>query len=193
MARTVGHAEGTRTADGGKTRAYYGHTDPGNGVWNRGTFSYQFGNLENLSPEEADQRQLVKLQGQYQVLLQRAAWQRLDLTLEEELNGIDLANQAPLAAIGLPGYIDWLRKAHDRGLRGSEAVLWARVQSFWNPVRNRWDAPGLGNTEDRIIDDQERRRSAIARALDVYQQQWVAQQSQRKLAQKNAQKERLTN
>ncbi|HIK15393.1 MAG TPA: hypothetical protein IGS53_08950, partial [Leptolyngbyaceae cyanobacterium M33_DOE_097] len=41
VARTVGHAEGTRTAAGGYTRAYRGHVDPGNGVWNLGTFSFQ--------------------------------------------------------------------------------------------------------------------------------------------------------
>ncbi|HEY9884859.1 MAG TPA: hypothetical protein V6C98_14745 [Thermosynechococcaceae cyanobacterium] len=175
VARTVGHAEGTRTPNGSKTRAYYGHSDPGNGVWNMGSFSYQHG---ANSPEEADAKQLRRLERQAEVIRQKADAQRLNLSLEEELNAIDLANQAPLAALDTPGYIEWLKKARDRGLTGSEAVLWARTQSYWNPRRNRWEAPGLGNTEDNISHDQNRRLTAIARALDVYQQQTVARRKE---------------
>ena len=175
VARTVGHAEGTRTPNGSKTRAYYGHSDPGNGVWNMGSFSYQHG---ANSPEEADEKQLRRLERQAEVIRQKADAQRLNLSLEEELNAIDLANQAPLAALDTPGYIEWLKKARDRGLTGSEAVLWARTQSYWNPRRNRWEAPGLGNTEDNISHDQNRRLTAIARALDVYQQQTVARRKE---------------
>lgn len=168
VARTVGHAEGTRTSNGNRTRAYYGHVDPGNGVWNVGSFSYQHG---AKSPEEADEKQLQRLQGQADVIRQKADSQRLDLSLEEELNAIDLANQAPLAALATPGYVDRLKQARDRGLTGSEAVLWARTQSYWNPQLNRWDAPGLGNTETNISHDQNRRQTAIAQALNDYQQQ----------------------
>ncbi|MBD2073294.1 hypothetical protein H6F86_05210 [Phormidium sp. FACHB-592] len=175
VARTVGHAEGTRTPNGSKTRAYYGHSDPGNGVWNMGSFSYQHG---ADSPEEADEKQLRRLERQAEVIRQKADAHRLNLSLEEELNAIDLANQAPLAALDTPGYIEWLKKARDRGLTGSEAVLWARTQSYWNPRRNRWEAPGLGNTEDNISHDQNRRLTAIARALDVYQQQTVARRKE---------------
>ncbi|MBW4694796.1 MAG: hypothetical protein KME27_23860 [Lyngbya sp. HA4199-MV5] len=174
VARTVGHAEGTRTADGNKTRAYYGHSDPGNGVWNLGSFSYQHG---AKSPAEADEKQLQRLQRQADVIRQKADSHRLNLSLEEELNAIDLANQAPLAALDTPGYIEWLKKARDRGLTGSDAVLWARTQSYWNPRRNRWEAPGLGNTEDGISHDQNRRLTAIARALGTYQQQAYQQQA----------------
>src|SRR5579883_982546 len=74
VARTVGHAEGTRTADGHKTRAYYGHTDPGNGVWNLGSFSYQHA---ASSPEDADAKQLARLKRQRDALRQRAAAARL--------------------------------------------------------------------------------------------------------------------
>ncbi|MBD2021777.1 hypothetical protein H6F43_16475 [Leptolyngbya sp. FACHB-36] len=169
VARAVGHAEGTRTSDGGKTRAYYGHTDPGNGVWNRGTFSYQFGNAQNLSAEESDRQQLAKLKAHHQRLQQRANGLGVDLTLEEELNAIDLANQAPLAALGSPGYVERLKQAHQQGLRGSDAVLWARVQSYWDPQRNGWDAPGLGNTQARIEHDQNRRQQAIAETVQSYQ------------------------
>lgn len=173
VARTVGHAEGTRTADGSKTRAYYGHSDPGNGVWNLGSFSYQHA---ASSPEDADDKQLQRLKRQRDALRQKAAAARLQFSREEELNAIDLANQAPLAALDTPGYVEWLKQAHKRGLTGSEAVLWARTQSYWNPRRQRWEAPGLGNTEDSISHDQNRRQTAIARALETYEQQAQARQ-----------------
>ena len=175
VARTVGHAEGTRTADGSKTQAYYGHSDPGNGVWNLGSFSYQHG---ANSPEEADEKQLQRLHRQAEAIRQKADAHRLNLSLEEELNGIDLANQAPMAALDTPGYVEWLKKARDRGLTGSEAVLWARTQSYWNPRLNRWEAPGLGNTEGNISHDQNRRLTAIARALDTYEQQALARRKE---------------
>lgn len=61
VAIAIGSAEGTRTPEGNKTSAYYGHIDPGNGVWNLGSFSYQHG---AASPEAADQQQLKQLQAQ---------------------------------------------------------------------------------------------------------------------------------
>ncbi len=171
VARTVGHAEGTRTPNGSKTPAYYGHVDPGNRVWNLGSFSYQH---EAKSPEEADEKQLRRLQGQADVIRQKAQTQGINLSLEEELNAIDLANQAPLAALDNPGYVERLKQAHDSGLTGSDAVLWARTQAYWDPRLNRWNAPGLGNVEGSISHDQNRRQTAIARALDVYEQQTLA-------------------
>lgn len=170
VARTVGHAEGTRSVDGSKTRAYYGHVDPGNGVWNLGSFSYQHCDA-SCTPDEADDRQLRRLRSQSRVLAQRANSNGIQMTLEEKLNGIDLANQAPLAALDQGGYVDWLRAAHQKGLTGSSAVLWARTYSFLNPRTQTWDAPGLGNRYDSIAYDQERRRDAIASALENHNQQ----------------------
>ncbi|NJR48832.1 MAG: hypothetical protein HC780_03955 [Leptolyngbyaceae cyanobacterium CSU_1_3] len=175
VAKTVGHAEGTRTAAGGRTRAYYGHIDPGNGVWNLGSFSYQHC-YRQCTPEEADDRQLQRLRNQSKIIQQKAADYGMQLSLEEKLNGIDLANQAPLAALDQGGYVDHLNVAFQRGLFGSDAVLWARTYSFINPKTQTWDAPGLGNTFDRISSDQERRRDAIAYALKVHQQQIKEQQ-----------------
>jgi hypothetical protein len=140
--------------------------DPGNGVWNLGSFSYQHG---ASSPENADVRQLNRLRRQFDVILQTAASNGLELGLEEQLNGIDLANQAPLAALDRGGYVDRLRQAYAEGLRGSEAVLRARTYAFLNPNTNRWDAPGLGNREDSISRDQLRRLSAIANAIAVHE------------------------
>lgn len=175
VARTVGHAEGTRSADGSKTLAYYGHTDPGNGVWNLGSFSFQHcREYRCTTPAEADHHQLKRLEQQAKMLGQRAKSLGIEMTLLEELNGIDLANQSPLAALGNPGYTEWLKQAHGKGLRGAEAVLWARVQSYWDPALNDWNAPGLGNREDSITHDQDRRLQAIARALTAYQRQIAA-------------------
>lgn len=168
VARAVGSAEGTRTSDGHRTRAYYGHVDPGNGVWNLGSFSYQHG---ANSPEEADVKQLRRLEVQSKILREKAVSRGLELTLEEELNGIDLANQAPMAALGRGGYVDWLAQAHQMGLSGSEAVVWARTRSFIDPDTSRWNAPGLGNNVHSIATDQERRQQAIARALETHQRQ----------------------
>lgn len=162
VARAVGCAEGTRTPDGGKTWAYHGHVDPGNGVWNLGTFSYQH---TATSPEDADQRQLRRLKNQAQVLREWASEKGMQLTLEEELNGIDLANQSPRAALSRGGYIDRLQQAREMGLKGSDAVLWARTRSFLDPDTSQWNAPGLGNQVSSITSDQERRLNAIARAI----------------------------
>lgn len=167
VAKAVGSAEGTRTPNGGKTWAFQGHVDPGNGVWNLGTFSYQHG---ANSPDEADRKQLERLKGQAQTLRRAALERGITLTLEEELNGIDLANQSPRAALSRGGYMDRLKEAHDVGLRGSDAVLWARTRSFLDPDTNRWNAPGLGNTAHGVTSDQDRRMRAIARAIAAHQQ-----------------------
>lgn len=168
VARAVGSAEGTRTPEGHKNPAYYGHVDPGNGVWNLGTFSYQHG---AQSPEDADDRQLRRLQTQTEKLRQKALNHGLQLSQEELLNGIDLANQAPLAALDRGGYIDWLKEAHKLGMTGSEAIVWARTRSFIDPDTQRWNAPGLGNNVYSISHDQERRANAIARAITAFNTQ----------------------
>lgn len=165
VARVVGSAEGTRAADGQRTQAYYGHKDPGNGVWNLGSFSYQHG---ASSPEEADDRQLRRLQNQADLLQRKAASHGISLSLEELLNGIDLANQAPMAALDRGGYVDWLAKAKQEGMQGESAILWARTRAFIDPDTQQWNAPGLGNTADSISRDQDRRMKAIARAHDHY-------------------------
>jgi hypothetical protein len=164
VAIAVGNAEGTRRADGGRNKGFYGHTDPGNGVWNLGTFSYQHG---AASAEEADAKQLDRLMQQAQVMQEKAAQKGLRMTLEEALNGIDLVNQAPKAVLDTVGYVDWLAEAYARGLNGADAILWARVQSFFDPTTQRWNAPGLGNTPERITHDQQRRMQAIASAIDA--------------------------
>lgn len=167
VAHTVGSAEGTRQWNGERTRAYYGHEDPGNGVWNLGTFSYQH---EASSPEDADEKQIKRLKVQGFELEEQAAQQGMKLSLIEKLNGLDLANQAPLAALGKGGYIKRLAQAHRLQLQGEEAISWARTQAYMDPDTKLWDAPGLGNNVYSISKDQERRMSAIDKALRAYRQ-----------------------
>ncbi len=167
VAKAVGSAEGTRTPEGDRNPAYFGHVDPGNKAWNLGSFSYQH---EAATPEDADVKQLNRLQDQAGIMQAKAQARGISLTLEEALNGIDLANQAPKAVLDQDGYIDWLAKAHQNGLSGDDAVLWARTQSFFDPRLQRWNAPGLGNTQERITLDQERRMQAIDRAIAVHEQ-----------------------
>lgn len=169
VTKAVGAAEGTRRPDGGKNKAYFGHVDPGNAVWNVGTFSYQ--HCGTCSPAEADRRQLARLKRQFaKIQAQAQGGYGMQLTLEEQLNAIDLANQAPLAALSKGGFIDRLSQAKQQGLAGSDAILQARVYSYKNPITNRWEAPGLGNTKPRIIRDQARRQEAIARAIQLHRQ-----------------------
>ena len=152
----IGSAEGTRTPDGAKTPAYNGHTDPGNFAHNLGTFSYQHG---ALSPEAADKAQIGVLKKQGTRLRQQAAARGFTMTLAEELNGLDLANQAPTAA--LESYIDWLVVGKNKGLSGRELIIFARTKSFIDPDTGYWDAPGLGNNEASIKRDQSRRHDAV--------------------------------
>jgi len=167
VAIAVGSAEGTRTPAGTINPAYFGHTDPGNRAWNMGTFSYQHG---ANSPAEADRKQLNRLKSQTEVLKRRALSHGMNLTLEETLNGIDLANQSPLAAIGRVGYIERLAEAKANGYDGAKAIVVARTRSYINPNTNRWNAPGLGNTEASITRDQQRRADAVAAAIAAYRQ-----------------------
>lgn len=167
VAHTVGSAEGTRHWSGKRTKAYYGHTDPGNGVWNLGTFSYQHA---ASSPEDADDKQLKRLKRQGVQLKQKASQQGLQLSLKEKLNGLDLANQAPLAALGEGGYVERLAQAYRLQLEGEEAIAWARVRAYIDPDTKTWNAPGLGNNLYSISKDQERRMAAIDKALRAYEQ-----------------------
>jgi len=165
VAHTVGSAEGTRQWDGDKTQAYYGHKDPGNGVWNLGTFSYQH---EADTPEEADAKQIKRLKAQGFQLEEQAIRHDMTLSLVEKLNGLDLANQAPLAALGKGGYIERLAQAHRLQMQGEEAITWARTRAYIDPNTKVWNAPGLGNNLYSITKDQERRISAIDKALRAY-------------------------
>ncbi|HLL06214.1 MAG TPA: peptidoglycan-binding domain-containing protein [Myxococcaceae bacterium] len=162
ISRAIGHSEGTRSLDGGKTNAYYGHTDPGNGVRNQGTFSYQHG---AASPEAADQAQLARFRQQqpgYEAAARAAGLDPANPLLAATF--FDLYTQAPLAATGRGGLLDQLPQLAAKGLT-RENLIEARVQSYYNPDTGRLDAPGLGNTESGVRRDQARRTDALMAVL----------------------------
>jgi hypothetical protein len=184
VAIAIGSAEGTRQPDGDKTPAYYWHRDPGNGADNFGTFSYQ-----HLPPsktkavaqqpsaaakrqvaaqqglaELSDQAQLKKLQRMEDQLRQQAQGRGLQLSTLELINGLDLANQSEAAALERLGYVDRLAQSKTQVADPDDQIHLARTNSYWDPDRNAWNAPGLGGPED-IRRDQVRRASEVKAAL----------------------------
>ncbi|WP_187329303.1 M23 family metallopeptidase [Halomicronema hongdechloris] len=89
----IGAAEGTRDDNCDPTSAYYGHRDPGNGARNMGSFSYQHG---ASTPEEADQKQLARLQ-QAERDLQKRALEKWGQPLSKPAiaAALDIWNQSP--------------------------------------------------------------------------------------------------
>ena len=151
----VGVAEGTRTASGGYTKAYYGHKDMGDGNWNRGTVSG--GRGTSASPQMVDQRWMGTLTNVQQRMrgplivhgLQpgTAGFNRVMFNL------IDLTVQSPAAARDFAGKLIQMKQ---KGWT-VEAIAKARADSFINPETGRLDAPGFGNNYQRLFKDQRSR------------------------------------
>lgn len=181
VGRCIGAAEGTLNARGDYNKAYSGHVDPGNGVWNLGLYSYQHG---ASSPAEADQKQFERLQGQMAIQENQAYKLGLVMTLEERLQGGDLANQSPISGKGgsgrikSRGYIPLLVDAKLLGLADKTVehegvalpadVDWARTSSYIDPQTNRWTSTGLGATEGNTRRDQRRRMVACNAAIAAF-------------------------
>jgi hypothetical protein len=149
----IGISEGTRTANGGYTKAYYGHRDPGNGVWNVGTVSGQQGG----SPASSDRRWMANLTSQsvsVAPILQRVGLQPGTQGWNRVLfNVLDLTVQAPVAAR------DFIAKLPQVMRQGAsiEAIAKARADSFINPATGRLEAGGFGNSYNRLFADQRSR------------------------------------
>ncbi len=159
ISRAIGHAEGNRALDGSRTQAYYGHTDPGNGVHNQGTFSYQHG---AASPQEADQKQLARFREQlpgFESAARAAGLDPRNPLLAAAY--FDTFTQAPLAANGPGGFLDQLPELARKGVT-PENIVEARVKSYYDPSTGRLDAPGFGNDVNRLRADQIRRTEALA-------------------------------
>ena len=151
----VGVAEGTRTASGGYTKAYYGHTDPGDGNFNRGTVSG--GRGSSASPEMVDRMWMGKLTGVQQkmrpVLMAYGLQPGTQGYNRVMFNLIDLTVQSPLAARDFAGKMLEMRSAGWT----IESIAKARSQSFISPTTGRLDAPGFGNNYQRLMRDQRSR------------------------------------
>lgn len=153
----VGHAEGTRDAACSPTSAYFGHQDPGNGVWNLGTFSYQHG---AATPEEADAQWLPGLLS-FQDRLQQQAIAKFGtpLSAAATAGGVDLWTQAPEAG---EDYLQFLTTPDP----SPQEIINARVESFFDPHSQRLDAPGFNNSLPLLTQDQTRRFKANQKALE---------------------------
>jgi hypothetical protein len=157
----IGIAEGTRTASGGYTQAYYGHTDPADGNNNAGTVSGGGARGGGGSPQAVDRKWMgVLTQKQMQVapLLQRLGVPANSVAYNRLMfNALDLAVQAPLT------FPDFLRKLPAVIAQGMtiEAIAKARADSYINPSTGRLEAGGFGNNYSRLLADQRSRAGAF--------------------------------
>ena len=152
----IGISEGTRTPSGGYTKAYYGHTDPGDGFANRGTVSGGRG-MGNAGPQQVDRHWMGILTRKATTsapILQRIGlrpgtqgWHRA------MFNILDLTVQAPAA---VPDFVRKLSVANRQGLT-VEAIAKARADAFINPRTGRLEASGFGNSYSRLLADQRSR------------------------------------
>jgi murein DD-endopeptidase MepM/ murein hydrolase activator NlpD len=165
IARAVGHSEGNRTAEGGFNGSYKGHTDPGNGAYNIGSFSYQAKQGGASTPEQADELWMGKLKAEmpkYEAAAKAAGLNPADSRLLA--NFCDLYTQSPAAATEQGGFLDRMGEIAKGG--GSyEAIIAARVNSYRNPSNGAINAPGFGNSESRLKTDQDRRMTALEAVL----------------------------
>jgi hypothetical protein len=167
VAVAVGYSEGNRTPDGCFTESYHGHTDPGNGARNIGSFSYQVRQGGADTPAAADALWLSRLSSQ---LLPRylAACdeQQADPgNLRLWLNVCDLYTQSPAACLHQGGLLDQLRQIAASDYTRS-SILHARVQSYYEPD-GRLNAPGFGNNEGRLRADQGRRMNCLEDVMEL--------------------------
>ena len=152
----IGVSEGTRTANGGYTKAYYGHSDPGDGNYNRGTVSG--GRGTSASPEMVDQQWMGRLTN----LQQRMRPQLIVMGLLPGTQGynrvmfnlMDLEVQSPAANQSFAGKL--FGTVREAGFT-IEAIAKARADSFINPATGRLDAGGFGNNYQTLIKDQRSR------------------------------------
>ena len=148
----IGLNEGTRTASGGYTRAWSGHTDPGDGAMNRGTISARSG-----SPRSADRFWSGRLTGQAieaRSALLAAGLRDNTVGFQRVMfNVLDLAVQAPGA---VPDFISKLPNMQAAEFT-IESVAKARTDSYINPSTGRLEASGFGNSYNRLFQDQRSR------------------------------------
>ena len=150
----IGINEGTRTADGGYTRNYFGHTDPGDGAANRGTVSARAG-----SPQQADRKWagiLTQTAAGLAPVLQRMGLEPGTVGFNRLMfNVLDLRVQAPLA---VSDFIKKLPSVVKAGLT-IESIAKARADSFISPRTGRLET--TFSSYDRLLRDQRSRAGAF--------------------------------
>ena len=152
----IGIAEGTRTINGGYTRHYKGHTDPGDSHWNRGTFSGGRG-MGNASPQQVDRywmRELTARSARIAPAIARAGLRPGTVGYNRFMfNYLDLSVQAPLAADSFGAKLSSMKA----GNWSIEVMAKARADSFYNPMTGRLEASGFKNNYSRLLGDQRSR------------------------------------
>ena len=132
----VGIAEGTRTANGGYTKNWFGHGDRGDGNWNRGTVS---GGRNGGTPQQIDalwMGKMTRTQMSYAPLLSRFGIEKGTQGYNRLMfNIIDLSVQSPKALETLVTKIPEII----RGGISIEAIAKARADSFFIPGTTRLD------------------------------------------------------
>ncbi|MEM6434537.1 MAG: M23 family metallopeptidase [Cyanobacteria bacterium P01_D01_bin.115] len=164
--RLIGAAEGTVDWNTLEPDAdYQSHADPCTILGTcpgRGTNQGYFSSDQGATPEEANAYQLGKIREAEQIL-QAQAMAKFGVPLSKAAlaNGLDLYNQAPLAALDeMGGYIDRLPSADPT----DQEIIDARAAAFIDPRDGQLNAPGLGGTWTNTIADQGRRQGAIDHA-----------------------------
>lgn len=158
----IGLAEGNRDINGNPTLNYWRHIDPGNGQVNVGTFSCQPNTCSNRTPEGSDIEYL------YNNLLPTVTQFEAShpwLTPRQLVTLADLNVQAPLTIQGDRFIYLYAYFRNEKGLSESEALLEARVASFYNPRTGRLEAGGFNNNLYRLRLDQERRQNALFQVI----------------------------
>ncbi len=159
----IGNAEGNRTVDGGKTRSYGSHTDPGNGKTNLGNFSYQaYQNPNVKTPEQADQAQLGVLrsfQPKYEAACRKAGIDPNNPRVQAAF--FDLANQCS------PKIFERFLNRLPQTMAGKpmtmENLIAARHNAMFDD-NGKFTATGL-KTPAKAMADQTRRMRAIEAVL----------------------------
>jgi len=151
---SIGVNEGTRTANGGYTKNWSGHTDPGDGHNNRGTVSGGRGN--NRTPEQVDKAWMAVLaqeQTKHDPIVNRFVPRGTDMYNIIMFNILDLRVQAPAA---LPDFVKRIPAILAEGAT-PEVIGRLRAEAFINPRTGRLEASGFNNNMDRLRADQTRR------------------------------------
>lgn len=168
----IGNAEGNRTPDGGFTPFYYGHTDPGNGVWNTGSFSHQ-NHRGILAPEAADAFELTRLRTRLDPFETAATNAGLDPNNPLlSMSYLDTYNQSPRAA---QYFLDNISQLSGQEIT-IDSIVALRSGYFVNHdtgLRNPGRGGGLLAIANRnrisysteVTRDQTRRENAVQRAL----------------------------
>jgi hypothetical protein len=155
----IGHAEGTRTVNGGRTAAYYHHGDPANGRRNLGTFSFQqYQDQSVKTPEDADRVQLGRLRARipmFEAACRRAGVDARDERLQAAF--FDLSNQCS------PRIWNRFLARLPQTLGGKpltvKALTLARFDAMFDD-KGHFTAMGL-KSPTRALADQTRRMNAI--------------------------------